>query len=468
MISYRPGRNLLEEDPYQYELQDVKEPELFRDLYSYDAIPKTVFNYRNVPMQMPAEIWITDTTFRDGQQSTSPFTVKQIVDIYKLMARLGGKKGIVRQSEFFLYSDKDRVALKECQDLGLKFPEITTWIRANEKDFELVKDAGVAETGILVSCSDYHIFKKMNLTRAQAMDKYLGIVKSALSHGIRPRCHFEDITRADFYGFVVPFANELMNLSKESGIPVKVRMCDTMGFGVTYPGTSLPRSVQGIVYGLNHHAGVPSELLEWHGHNDFYKVVVNAATAWLYGASAVNCSLLGIGERTGNCPLEAMAIEYASLRGTDDGMDFTAITDIARYFEDELGYIIPHNTPFVGRSFNATRAGIHADGMLKDPEIYNIFDTAKILNRPARVSINNASGLAGIAYWINDYYFLPDEHKIDKKDGLVVKIKEIIDAEYAAGRNSIWGDDELDSIIRSIDHNKHREFVAFGRVKKGN
>ena len=186
MISYRPGRNLLEEDPYQYELQDVKEPELFRDLYSYDAIPKTVFNYRNVPMQMPAEIWITDTTFRDGQQSTSPFTVKQIVDIYKLMARLGGKKGIVRQSEFFLYSDKDRAALKECQDLGLKFPEITTWIRANEKDFELVKDAGVAETGILVSCSDYHIFKKMNLTRAQAMDKYLGIVKSALSHGIRP------------------------------------------------------------------------------------------------------------------------------------------------------------------------------------------------------------------------------------------------------------------------------------------
>ena len=92
MISYRPGRNLLEEDPYQYELQDVKEPELFRDLYSYDAIPKTVFNYRNVPMQMPAEIWITDTTFRDGQQSTSPFTVKQIVDIYKLMARLGGKR----------------------------------------------------------------------------------------------------------------------------------------------------------------------------------------------------------------------------------------------------------------------------------------------------------------------------------------------------------------------------------------
>ena len=468
MIFYNKNRNLLEEDLYHYELQDVAEPELFRDLYSYDSVPKVVFNHRYVPMQTPDEIWITDTTFRDGQQSTSPFTVKQIVDIYKLMARLGGKKGIIRQSEFFLYIEKDRAALRECQNLGYRFPEITTWIRANEKDFELVKSAGVAETGILVSCSDYHIFKKMNLNRSQAMDKYLGIVKSALAHGIKPRCHFEDLTRADFYGFVVPFTHELMKLSKESGIPIKIRMCDTMGFGVSYQGSAVPRSVQGLVYGLRHYGGVPGELLEWHGHNDFYKVVTNAATAWLYGVAAVNCSLLGIGERTGNCPLEAMAIEYASLRGTDDGMDFTAITDIARYFEDELGYIIPHNTPFVGRAFNATRAGIHADGMLKDPEIYNIFDTEKILNRPARVSINNASGLAGIAYWINDYYNLPDDHKIDKKEELVVKMKALIDEEYAAGRNSILGDDELDNMIRLIDRDKHREFVAFGRVKKGN
>ncbi len=465
MVYFDRNKNLLEEDKYHYELQDVKDPELFRDLYPYDEIPKVVFNYRHVPMNMPDEIWITDTTFRDGQQSTSPFTVGQIVNIYKLMSRLGGPKGIIRQSEFFLYSEKDRAALKECQDLGLKFPEITTWIRANEKDFELVKDAGVQETGILVSCSDYHIFKKMNLTRAQALDKYLGIVKSALSLGIRPRCHFEDITRADFYGFVVPFANELTKLSRESGIPIKIRMCDTMGFGVTYPGTSLPRSVQGIVYGLHHHADVPSAMLEWHGHNDFYKVVVNAATAWLYGASGVNCSLLGIGERTGNCPLEAMAVEYASLRGTTDGMDFTAITEIAHYFEDELGYIIPPMTPFVGRAFNATRAGIHADGMLKDPEIYNIFDTAKILGRPARVSINNASGLAGIAYWINDYYDLPEEHRIDKRSELVYKMKEQIDNEYAEGRNSIMGDDELDNMIRLIDHDLHRKFIALGRSK---
>lgn len=451
MIEKSKKTNLLEEKIYSYTLQDVSEPQLYRDVFDYESIPKIIFNQRVVPTDMPEEIRITDTTFRDGQQSVSPFTVEQIVEIYKLLSRLGGEKGIISQSEFFLYSEKDRKAVEACLNLGLKFPEVTSWIRANSKDFQLVKDMGIKETGILTSCSDYHIFKKMNLTRRQAMDKYLGIVKDALSEGIRPRCHFEDITRADFYGFVVPFAAELMKLSKESGIPVKIRACDTMGFGVNYPGAAMPRSVAGIIYGLRHYAEVPANMLEWHGHNDFYKVVTNAATAWLYGCGAVNCSLLGIGERTGNCPVEAMAIEYASLRGTADGMDYTAITDIADYFENEVGYIIPPRTPFVGRSFNSTRAGIHADGMLKDEEIYNIFDTKTILNRPLHVSINNTSGLAGIAYWINDYFELIGDRKIEKTHPIVAKIKDEIDREYAAGRCSVMGDDELVNIIRSVD-----------------
>lgn len=456
MIKYNNKTNVLEHDNYEYELQDVLQPELYRDIFDYESVPKITFNHRLVPMSPPENIWITDTTFRDGQQSTAPYTADQIVHIYKLLHKLGGKKGIIRASEFFLYSQKDREAVEKCMELGYEFPEVTSWIRANEKDFELVKSMGIRETGILVSCSDYHIFKKMQLTRRQAMDKYLGIVKTALSNGIVPRCHFEDITRADFYGFVVPFAIELKKLSKESGIPVKIRACDTMGFGVSFPGAALPRSVPGIIYGLNHYAGIDSELIEWHGHNDFYKVVVNATTAWLYGASGVNCSLLGIGERTGNCPLEAMAIEYASIKGSNEGMDFTVITEIAEYFERELQYIIPARTPFVGRSFNATRAGIHADGLIKDEEIYNIFNTKTILGRPPHVSISNTSGLAGIAYWINDFYELPAEHKVEKSDPLVMEIKKAIDEQFDNGRNSIMGDDELDEMVRYIDKKRHK------------
>ena len=449
---------LLEHEEHDYILQNESEPELFRGVFDYDEVPKVVFNDRRVPMNPAEEWWITDTTFRDGQQSTAPLSVKQIVDIFKLQSRLGGPKGLIRASEFFLYSDKDKAAVRACRELGLKFPEITSWIRADERDFKLVKELDIKETGILVSCSDYHIYNKMKLDRKQAMEKYLGIVKVALDAGIVPRCHFEDITRADFYGFVVPFAYELMRLAEEYGSPIKIRACDTLGYGVTYAGSALPRSVPGIVYGLNYYAGVPSEWLEWHGHNDFYKAVVNATTAWLYGCSSVNCSLLGIGERTGNCPTEAMCIEYAQMRGTADGMDLTVITEIAEYFENEIGYSIPPRTPFVGKAFNATRAGIHADGLLKDEEIYNVFNTQKILGKKPTVSISNTSGAAGIAYWINAYYGLTGSNIVEKSDDVVRAVKDMVDAEYAAGRNTIMGDDELDSMVRLYDKDLHKLF----------
>ena len=449
MIELNPSSNLLEQDPYEYELQDVPEAHLFRDIYPYDEIPKTPFNHRRVPMNMPKDIWLTDTTFRDGQQSRAPYTAKQIVDIYKLIARLGGPKGLIRQSEFFVYTKKDRQALEECMALGYKFPEITTWIRAKKEDFELVHDIGIKETGILVSCSDYHIFKKLNMSRRQAYDHYLSVVKQAFEAGIAPRCHLEDITRADVDGVVVPVVNALIELSHEANIPVRIRMCDTMGYGLPFTGTALPRSVPGIVYGLHHYSDVTSEMLEWHGHNDFYMGVANAVSAWLYGASGINCSLLGIGERTGNVPLEAMVMQYASLRGTLDGMDTTAITDIAEYFQKELKYPIPPMTPFVGSAFNLTRAGVHADGMMKDAEIYNIFDTEKILKRPAAVSISNTSGLAGIAYWINKHYNLPQEKQVGKQDWIVKEMKEQIDALYADGRTTVMGEEELEQLFRT-------------------
>ncbi len=450
MLTRSDASNLLEFSQYKYSLQDVENPNLYRDIYPYTEVPKVPFNHRRVPISMPKEIWITDTTFRDGQQSRAPYTTEQIVDLYKMLSRLGGEKGIIRQSEFFVYSKKDRDAVEKCMELGYKFPEITTWIRATKEDFKLVRDIGIKETGILVSCSDYHIFKKLGMTRSQALNKYLSVIYDAFNAGLRPRCHLEDITRADFYGFVVPFVNELTELSEQANIPVKIRMCDTMGYGVPFSEVALPRSVPGMVYGLHHYANVPSEMLEWHGHNDFYKAVSNATTAWLYGASAVNCSLLGIGERTGNVPLEAMVIEYASIRGTFDGMDPSVITEIAEYYKKNLGYNIPPMTPFIGENFNVTRAGIHADGMMKDAEIYNIFDTERILGVPASVSVSNTSGLAGIAYWINNHYRLRGDETVSKRDEIVVKMKEAIDKLYAEGRVTLMTDPELEEIFISL------------------
>ncbi|MGV8984162.1 2-isopropylmalate synthase [Clostridium sp.] len=427
-----------------------EQPNLFKNIFPYSEIPKIVFGSQQIPMFVPDDIWITDTTFRDGQQSMDTYTEDQIVKIFDYLHELDNNSGIIRQTEFFLYTEKDRNAARKCIERGYKYPEVTSWIRANKKDFKLVLDMGLKETGMLMSCSDYHIFKKLNKTRQEAMDLYVSLAEEALENGIIPRCHLEDITRADFFGFVVPLAQRLMELSKKFGINIKIRACDTLGLGLPYSGTELPRSVQHIIHGLRVYAGVPSDCLEWHGHNDFYNVVPNSTTAWLHGCSSINTSLFGIGERTGNCPLEAMIIEYGQLKGNTKNMDLKLISEIGKYFEGEFKYSIPPKTPYVGSEFNITRAGIHADGILKDEEIYNIFDTEKILGRPIVVAVNEHSGHAGIAAWINTYFRLNGIDKIDKRDKRINDIKEWVDKQYEGSRTTVMISEELDVIAKKF------------------
>jgi len=423
----------------KFELQDVEEPNLYRDIFPYSELPRVAFDDTTVPMAPAEDCWITDTTFRDGQQARPPYTVQQIVDLYSLMTKLDGGAGLIRQSEFFLYSRKDRQAVEKCLAVGAKFPQVTGWIRAVKNDFKLAKDMHLDETGILTSCSDYHVFLKLKKTRKQAMEQYLDIAKAALDTGIRPRCHFEDITRADFYGFVVPFAVELMKLRDQYKMDVKIRLCDTMGYGVPWPQATLPRSVPKMVHGMIHDAGVPGHLLEWHGHNDFHKVLANPATAWLYGCAACNSSLLGIGERTGNTPLEGMVVEHAQLRGMNPKVNYSVITEIAEYYRREVGHDVPHNYPLVGRDFNTTRAGIHADGLLKSAEIYSAFDTQKILDRPVSVTITDKSGAAAIKHWIASNY----GQDLPKDDPRLLQIRDRVDAEYEAGRTTAISDEEM-------------------------
>ncbi len=433
----------------RFTLSDQDKPNLYPHIFPYDDVCRIEFDNKIIPLQPAERMYITDTTFRDGQQARPPFLVKHIVDLYDFLHRLGGPDGLIRQSEFFLYSQRDRESVEKCLEKGYEYPEITGWIRASEQDLALVKEIGLKETGILTSVSDYHIFLKLKKTRPQAIDQYLRIVDAALEKDVIPRCHFEDVTRADIYGFVIPFAIELMKRSEQSHLPVKVRLCDTLGYGVSYAEAALPRSVPKLVRAMIDDAGVPGKYLEWHGHNDFHKVLVNASTAWLYGCYYANGTLLGFGERTGNPPIEGLVIDYLSLRGPTQHVDTRVITEIAAYAESELQMTIPPNYPFVGAEFNATSAGIHVDGLLKNEQIYNIFDTTKILNRPPMVQITDKSGLAGIAFWINAALKMRGiDHEVDKLHPGVAKIHKWVTQQYEMGRITSISRKEMEKAAR--------------------
>ena len=423
-------------------------PDYYRDAFPYVLPPLVQFEREPVPLDPPGHIWITDTTFRDGQQSRAPYTPEQIARLFEMLHRLGGPKGMIRQSEFFLYTKKDRHAVERCQDFGFAFPQITGWIRATMADYQLVRDARLKETGILTSISDYHIFKKLGSTREKVLAGYLEVVDAALADGVIPRCHIEDSTRADFYHVILPFVQTLMERGHQAGIQVKVRYPDTMGVGVSDPHAALPRGIPRLTHLLKTEGGVPSEALEYHGQNDLNAIIPNAVSAWLYGASANNGTLLGIGERSGNTPIEALVFWLIGLTGETHGMDTTVITEIADYYRS-IGEVVDQRLPFVGSNFNVTRAGIHADGMIKDEEIYNPFDTTKLLNRAPGVAITDKSGAAGLLMWMQTHR--PAEAAgLDKRDPRIARLLELVMREYEDGRVISLPDEEVGQMVDEV------------------
>jgi isopropylmalate/homocitrate/citramalate synthase len=426
-------------------LERDNEYRLFEDVFPYDGLPLMEFEEETVPINLPDEIWITDTTFRDGQQSREPYTTEQMVELYKLMNKLGGKEGIIRFTEFFLYTKRDRKAVEECLNLGYEYPKVTSWIRATQQDFDLVKEVNLEETGILSSLSDYHILYKFGWTREQAIDNHLSIAESCLNKGITPRCHIEDATRADIHGVVIPFIKRLLKLSEEYGFPVKIRICDTLGLGTSNPHTKLPRSIPKMMHAIVNEAGLPSEWLEFHTHNDFHQAVGIATSAWLYGCCGNNGTLLGIGERAGNTPIEGLLFQLLQLKENTD-VDTLIIKEISNYYKG-IGYHVSDLHPLVGKNFFLTRAGVHADGIIKNPQIYTSYDFEKLLGRPLGTLVGRYSGRSGIAWKINDILGLDKPNWISKDHPKVSLIYEHISELYEKGRITAISDKEMCQLV---------------------
>ncbi|MFW5734910.1 MAG: histone-lysine N-methyltransferase, partial [Oceanidesulfovibrio sp.] len=250
------------------------EPALFRDVFPYGAVARTPLDGRLDPPAPAAHPYIADSTFRDGQQAAPPYRVEAVVALFDLLHRLGGASGLIRTSEFFLYTERDRRAAALCQERGYEHPRVVPWIRAHHQDLDLVRDMGFAEACILLSVSDYHIHYKLGKDRARYREEVLNLADKALAAGIAPRVHLEDITRADI-AYCTALARDLAELAGQAGRPLVVRLCDTLGLGVPYPGATLPRSVPRLVRTFIEDAGIPGANLEFHGHNDLHKAFIN-------------------------------------------------------------------------------------------------------------------------------------------------------------------------------------------------
>jgi 2-phosphinomethylmalic acid synthase len=296
---------------------------------------------------------------------------------------------------------------------------------------------------MLASASDYHTFYKFTPGgRRQAAASYLDAVRAVLDAGLRPRLHLEDATRAP-REFVLPFVEAVQEVA--SGYPEipppKFRICDTMGLGLPYDSVAWPRSVPKQVAALRE-AGVAAEDLEFHPHNDTHLIVANCLAALQAGCCAVNGTLLGKGERSGNAPLEAVLLHAAGMGCLPEVPDFRALNELVELYESR-GEGLPAKYPLYGRDAHRTRAGIHADGLNKFWRMYAPFDVPALLGRPLELSFTKDSGLAGLVFLIRQH----TGEELAKDDPRVAAVHDELARRFDEGRQTAVEWEEIAELL---------------------
>jgi isopropylmalate/homocitrate/citramalate synthase len=348
---------------------------------------------------------LTDTTLRDGAQDArfAFFPNEARLKYVDLLHRLDNGTGRIYAIETFIYHKRDRWVLEKLLERGYEWPRITTWIRANPKDVKdlySVTEGRVTETGMLASASDHHIFDKLGFhSKEEAIEKYLKPIMTALEYNITPRIHLEDTTRADIYGWVIPFMHTVLRHTENRA---KFRLCDTIGWGVPDAYAAMPQGVPKLVSTLYRETGAE---MEFHGHNDFGVATANSIAAWRYGCRKVNVAFAGMGERTGNTSLEQMMISYIRLYG-DPGFDLTVLPEMKALVEETLT-AVALNAPVIGDVFT-TQAGIHQAGIERQAGapgglIYLAYNPAIVGQTEAeRHLVGAMSGSEGIVAILNE------------------------------------------------------------------
>jgi len=387
----------------------------------------------------PGRIRITDATFREGLQAMAPISQAQAVAIFRLISRIGGEEGLISESDFFVHTSAQRERLEACLDLGLAFPEISMWIRAAVEDIPLVRPYGAGRVSVVMPASDLQLASKLGMTRREATQLYLTVAGTLLALGFSVKCSLEDITRADIRGFVGPLVESLRRLG---GSRVSFRLCDTLGLGLPMEGAGLQRSVPALVRCLVEEFGIPGEALEWHGHNDFHMAVASSVAFLAAGGHKANGSFLGLGERSGIAPLEALVMQIFQMRGAADPGSMAAIMELRDFLKAELGVTLDRCYPVLGEEYLKVRSGIHADGMAKHAGLYHPFDAEALLGATVQPVITDISGLAGLAAWLRATGRQGPRYR-GRTDGRLKAMKAEIDLAFAAGRTSEFSDAEL-------------------------
>ena len=333
---------------------------------------------------MPAlgEICIVDTTCRDGEQMPGiSFSMDEKVEIAKILEAMG-----VEQLETFAtYNESDKKCAKLLEEVTGPI-SVMGWNRMVKADIEDSIGNGVDAVSISTDTSDIALEYKLKITRAQQLEKLVDCVEFAKAHGVYTCFNAGDATRTD-----IDYLIEFAKAGKSAGGD-RFRICDTIG--VLTPATS-KRLIEAVMSAVDID-------LEFHAHNDFGLAIANALAACEAAASFdgrrlwVSTTVNGLGERAGNVSLEILVMNLLSHYGiTKYGTEH--LLPLCKHVEKASGLGIPLNHPIVGENMFTHKSGIHVDGVLKNPSLYEAFDPTK-LGMTRKIALGKHTGKASIKH----------------------------------------------------------------------
>lgn len=350
---------------------------------------------------MLRDIKIVDTTLRDGEQTAGVvFTIDEKLEIARKLSNAG-----VFQLEVGVpaMGGSEKEAIKAIVKSNLK-SSIMGWNRAVTSDIQESIDCGLDAVAISISASDIHITEKLKKSREWVLDTITRAVNFAKSHGLYVSANAEDASRAD-KEFLLQFINTIAAAGAD-----RIRYCDTVG-------VLDPISAYETMKELSSRIDIPIEI---HTHNDFGMATAATLAALEGGASFASVTVNGLGERAGNAALEEVVMALKYIKKYDTGFDVTKIKDICEFVAKASHREIPPNKPIVGKNLFLSEAGIIADAILKQPDVYEVFPPS-IIGGVRQLLISKHSGRASIISKFNEYGIKIDDQTAGK---ILEKVRE--------------------------------------------
>ncbi|HEU5333984.1 MAG TPA: UbiA family prenyltransferase [Actinocrinis sp.] len=328
------------------------------------------------PPQLPKRLILSDTTLRDGEQMPGvSFGVEQKVLIARALADLGVP---LIEAGFPAVSEDEASAVRAVVDAGLD-AEIQAVARPVDGDIDAAVATGAQQIALFVGTSDSHVQHKLRLTRTELLDRVARGVERAKASGRFVVFAAEDATRTD-----PEFLCQVYRVAAEAG-------CDALGLADT-AGIATPWTLAELVGRVNAACGLPVAV---HCHDDLGLATANSLAGLLAGATGVQCSVLGIGERAGNAPLEEVALALQVGLGHDTGLRLDRMPDLGLLVSRLAEQPVPKTKPVLGGHAFTHESGLHIDGLLRDPATYEPYPP-ELIGRRREIVFGKHSGRAGV------------------------------------------------------------------------